>query len=238
MYTVSIVNNKGEMKMAKQTTTQYALTHVKAYIMELIQHEEFALHWMSPDYKAKCQKHLDTEKQKKYYYEDLQVAYFVDEYIRDAKTFAEVKKILTDIYGRGPNTPERGYTNKIFPLITDFYKAMKKVVPVIDYKEHSGTECRGWWRVLEAINGTSKYFCSGDLGRDAYMAQEFYEQGAITQQQYKNHITKRTFDILSSDRFQNEAGQPDYNKIVNFWKEDYVEQELDMRFVNVLKEAA
>ena len=224
--------------MAKQTTTQYALTHVKAYIFEIIQHENRALKWMSPDYKAKCQKHLDTEKQKEYYFEDLAIADFVDEHIRDAKTFAEVKKILTDMYGRGPIALDRSYTKSIIPLIKDFYKAMVKVVPVLEYKDHSGTECRGWWRVFEAINGTSKYFCSFDLGRDAYMAQQFYEQGAITQQQYKNHITNRTFSILSSNRFQNEAGQPDYNKIVDYWKEDYVEKELDMRFVNVLKEAA
>lgn len=222
----------------KMTTSQYALTHVKAYIFEIIQHESDAMLWMSPDYKAKCQKHLDTMKQKGYSVEDLEIASFVCEQIGGAETFAELKKILTGLYGRGPNSPERCYTQSIIPLITDFYKAMLKVVPVIECKEHSGTECRGWWRVFETIKGTSNYFCSFDLGRDAWMAQQFYEQGAITQQQYKNHITKRTFDILSSDRFHNEAGQPDYNKIVDYWKEDYVEKALDMRFVNVLKEAA
>jgi hypothetical protein len=218
------------------TTPQYALTHVKAYIFEIIELQERALYWMSPKYKAECEKSVANDSLGGS--RGLAVAYFVTNIVDDAKTFAEVKKILTDMFSKGPNSPERCYTKRIFPLIEEFYKAMKKVVPVLEYKAHSGTECRGWWRVFAGITGTSRYFCSFDLGRDAYMALTFYEQGAITQKQYNNHITNRTLSMLKSDRFQNENGQPDYNKITEYFYPEYREKELDMRFVNVLKEVA
>ena len=212
--------------MSKKTTTaQYALTHVKAYIQEIIQYEERAFMWMSPDY----QKAYDGDKN-----DMLRVSFFVEENIRNAKTFAEVKKILKEMYGNGMNAPERCYTQRIFPRIEAFYNAMKKVVPIIKYKDHGGTEDRGWWRVFGEITGIDPYFCSYDLGRDMMMAKQFRDAGAITAEQYQNHVTKRTLAMMRSGLFQTD-GQPDADKIINYVKEEYRTSEFyDMRFINAI----
>lgn len=220
--------------MAKLTTPQNALTHVKAYIFENIEDEEYAQTWMSPDYKAECKKYVANIDSTK----SLATAGFVYECIGDAKTFVEVKKILTAMYSKGPNSPERCYTQRLFPLIEKFYNAMKKVVPNLEYKEHSGTECRGWWRVFGEISGSAPYFCSFDLGRDIGMAIDFRNAGAITQQQYNNHVTKRTLQMLGSKRFQTN-GQPDANLVLGYLKPEYQTNEyFDMRFINCLEETA
>ncbi len=218
----------GEYKMAKLTTPQNALTHVKAYITEIIQDQERAMMWMSPDYKAECEKYVDSNTYNSTYD-------FVAECIHDAKTFVEVKNILKDMYSKGPNSPERCYTQKLFPLIEKFYNAMKKVVPNLEYKDHGGTECRGWWRVFGEISGSAPYFCSYDLGRDIGMAIDFRNAGAITQQQYNNHVTKRTLKMLGSKRFQTN-GQPDANLVLGYLKPEYQTNEyFDMRFINCLE---
>lgn len=219
--------------MSKLTTPQNALTHVKAYIVEIIEDEEHAMMWMSPDYKAKCEKYVADKSS-----DSLYIAFFVDECIKDAKTFVEVKNILKDMYSKGPNAPERCYTQRIFPRIEKFYNAMKKVVPNLKYKDHGGTECRGWWRVFGEIIGYAPYFCSYDLGRDMRMAIDFRNAGAITQQQYNNHVTKRTLKMLGSDRFQTN-GQPDANLVLGYLKPEYQTNEyFDMRFVNCVEETA
>ncbi len=136
------------------------------------------------------------------------------------------------------NAPERCYSKRIFPRIEAFYKAMKKVVPNLEYKEHGGTECRGWWRVFGEIMNYNPYFCSFDLGRDMMMAIDFRNAGAITQQQYNNHVTKRTLKMLGSGRFQTN-GQPDANLVLGYVKDEYQTNEyFDMRFVNCVKETA
>lgn len=220
--------------MKKLTTPQNALTHVNAYIFEIIQHQEYAQNWMSPDYKAECKKYVANDPSTK----SLATASFVDECIRDAKTFVEVKNILKDMYSKGPNAPERCYTQRLFPLIEKFYNAMKKVVPNLEYKSHGGTECRGWWRVFGEISGHDSYYCSYDLGRDIGMAIDFRNAGAITQQQYNNHVTKRTLNMLGSNRFQTN-GQPDANLVLGYLKPEYQTNEyFDMRFVNCVGETA
>lgn len=209
----------------KKTTAQYALTHVKAYIQEIIQDEEYAFMWMSPDY----QKAYDGNQ-----HDMLDVSSYVYGCIRDAKTFAEVKNILTDMYGKGKNAPERCYTKRIFPHIEGFYNAMKKVVPNLQYKEHGGTECRGWWRVFGEIKNYAPYFCSFDLGRDMMMARDFRDAGAITSKLYQDHVTKRTLAMMRSSRFQTD-GQPDADLILNYVKDEYQTSEFfDMRFIEAI----
>jgi hypothetical protein len=212
--------------MTKMTTPQYALTHAKAHIFEIIQYEKRAMDYMHQDYVTECKVHFSGPTID---IEGLDIADFVDGYIRDAKTFVEVKNILKKIF-------KDHYIIYLLPRVELFYNAMKKVIPAIEYKDHAGTEDRGWWRVFDEITGTESYFCSGDLGRDAWMALQFYKQGAITQLEYNNHITQRTLRILNCKSFFNHIGQPDYGKIIGYWKPEFVEKELDMRFVNVLKE--
>ena len=218
--------------MTKMTTPQYALTHAKAYIFEIVEYEKYAMNYMHQEYATKCQTHFLKRLEKWNRtgpMDGLDIADFVDGYIRDAKTFVEVKNILKNMF-------KDHYIERLLPRVELFYNAMKKVIPAIEYKDHAGTEDRGWWRVFDEITGTESYFCSGDLGRDAWMALQFYKQGAITQLEYNNHITQRTLRILNCKSFFNHIGQPDYGKIIGYWKPEFVEKELDMRFVNVLKE--
>ena len=208
-----------------KTIAQHALTHVKAYVFEIIEEQEYALKWMNPEY----QEAYEGDKN-----DMLDVAFYVEKCIIDAKTFVEVKKILTKMYGDGQNASERCYTKRIFPRIEAFYNAMKKVVPTMKYKSHSGTEDRGYWRVFDEITNVQSYFCSGDLGRDMLMAKLFRDVNAITEQQYQNHVTKRTLAMMRVSYFQTD-GQPDANLIVGYLKPEYRTDEFfDFRFINAI----
>ena len=103
--------------------------------------------------------------------------------------------------------------------------------------DHGGTEDRGWWRVLEAING-GLYFCSFDLGRDMGMAKTFYESGAITETKYRAHIVRRTLKMMANGRFTNDNGLPCYKALTSYLKPEYNELYLDMNLVNTIKEVA
>lgn len=124
-----------------------------------------------------------------------------------------------------------------FPALKakEFYQAMLKVVPHLKhFKEHGGTECRGWYRVWAAITQESGYFCSFDLGRDAGMAIDFVTHGAITAEQYQAHVTKRTLKMMAATMTE---GRVDTAKILDYFAEEYRDQCLDMTLVRAVEAA-
>jgi hypothetical protein len=124
-----------------------------------------------------------------------------------------------------------------FPFLKakEFYQAMLKVVPHLKhFKEHGGTECRGWYRVWAAITQESGYFCSFDLGRDAGMAIDFVTHGAVTAKQYQAHVTKRTLKMMAATMTD---GRVDTAKILDYFSAEYRDQCLDMSLVRAVEAA-
>ena len=127
--------------------------------------------------------------------------------------------------------------NTKFPFLKakEFYQAMLKVVPHLKhFKEHGGTECRGWYRVWAAITQESGYFCSFDLGRDAGMAIDFVTHGAVTPKQYQAHVTKRTLKMMANTM---RDGRVDTAKILDYFAVEYRDQCLDMALVRAVEAA-
>ena len=219
--------------MTKLTNAQNAMTHVQAYVFEIIQYERNIDSYFSEEFKKLVEAKLDQLKLDPYFSSDLAYAEIVENSIKNAKTISQVKSLLSGLF-------KEHYANRIVPRVDAFYKAMLKTVVLLEYKDHSGTECRGWWRVFDEITGKENYFCSFDLGRDMMMAIKLRDAGAITKQQYLNHITKRTLAMFRSGIFQTD-GQPDTVKVLEYVKPEYRTSEFfDMRFINAvdLKETA
>lgn len=209
------------------TTTQYALTHVKEYIFEIVQYERDIECYFSDDFKKVVDKEVAKMKSEDNFYADLAYADIVTDTIRECKTIKQILSVLEQCF-------KEHYFGKIDWRIEGFFKAMKAVVPHLEYKDHGGTEDRGWWRVYGEIIGFDPYFCSFDLGRDMMMAKKFYDSGAITQEQYNNHVTKRTLAMMRSVYFQTD-GQPDAEKVLNYVKDEYRTSEFfDMRFIDAI----
>jgi len=91
-------------------------------------------------------------------------------------------------------------TEEWHKLLTTFTEDMTKVTKLRkdrgdEYLTHSGTECRGWYRVWQTFALTKDmpghqllnpgYFCQFDLGRDADMLLAFRDAGVIQQDHYK-----------------------------------------------------
>jgi hypothetical protein len=221
--------------MTKLTNAQNAMTHVQAYVFEIIQYERDIDCYFSEEFEKLVEAEVAQIKARNchYFSSDLAYAEIVENSIKNAKTISQVKSLLAGAF-------KEHYANRIVPRVDAFYKAMLKTVPSLEYKDHGGTECRGWWRVFDEITGTENYFCSFDLGRDMMMAIKLRDAGAITKQQYLNHITKRTLAMFRSEMFQTD-GQPDAVKVLEYVKPEYRTSDFfDMRFINAidLKEAA
>jgi hypothetical protein len=120
--------------------------------------------------------------------------------------------------------------------IEAFYKAMFKVVPHIDYPEHSGTECRGWYRVWAAATGLTGYFCEFDFGRDVSMLYDLFEHGAITEAQYVKQRAKNTLSFAKS--IVDDNGSIDTTKMKDYFLEDWVKKCLDVRLLYAFSLAA
>jgi len=193
--------------MKKATRENYALTHVKAYIYELNQYEEHGLDYMKDDVKQKVKKQLDEIDEARL--AELPRAYWIadtiDDIIRNTNNFSEIKSFYKESF-------KQHYLDFIIPRIEGFYKAMVKTVSGLDYPEHSGTECRGWWRVFDEIKQTQGYFCDSDWGRDSYMAREFFKTKAITEQEYNRYVTRFTMNMIKSYAIDSD-GVIDINKL-------------------------
>lgn len=121
-----------------------------------------------------------------------------------------------------------------------FYRAMVVTIKYAwpygdDFKEHSGTECRGWHRVWSYLNDGDMYFSDMDLGRDVAMAESFHKAGAITDEQFEAYKTFITLSMARTKRFQKENGQPDPNLILAYWVPEYVDVIMDMRIIDALR---
>ncbi len=233
--------------MTKKEIKQYALGHVDAYTYELAQEIfiDYGAHRFSKDTIARANaeaKRLGNLGLKKSGASDLDYGRVVNALTYKAKSISEMKKIFAKCCAKESDQ----YTEKM----QVFYDAMLKVIEhtndlkysakynnVWKVEEHVGTEDRGWWRVLEAIKGSS-YFCSWDLARDMLMAEIFYDSGAITEAEYNAHIVKRTLKMMANKRFANEKGLPDYNSLTTYLDPEYNEKYLDMNIVNAIKEVA
>ena len=126
------------------------------------------------------------------------------------------------------------------PTVYDFYQAMLKVTPFriaedkkqgevndISWYEHSGTECRGWFRVWASIKRKSGYFCRWDLGRDQWMAEAFWRSGCWTDKEWADYKTYITMKQYIHEDF-------DIDKVKAYWKPECISKVLDMRLVDVL----
>jgi hypothetical protein len=130
-------------------------------------------------------------------------------------------------------------TNRYGDRVMEFYAAMVKVCAMrlargAEFVDHSGTECRGWYRVWGAIKQHTNYFCQYDLGRDQGMATAFYEAGAISDEEFNAYRTQMTVHMMGAKRFQTN-GFPDPAKIRGYWREEYQEQVLDQRLIKMLE---
>jgi len=230
--------------MNKKTIKQNALGHCIAYTHELAS-AKYRLQGEMPftiltQNKAK-KRFQDSWMARDGHYTtatDLDYGDVISDMVLKAKTIAECKSL----YARA----HRQYFEQDLISIQNFYDAM---LCVIDYEnnvckdieyptqDHTGTEDRGWWRVLDSINAGS-YFCAWDLGRDMAMAETFYKSGAITKLKYNAHIVRRTLKMMSNGRFVNDKGLPDYNALTTFLKPEYNEKYLDMNLINAIKEVA
>ena len=168
--------------------------------------------------------------------------------INGTKNITELNRLLATYVGE-----EIKRTDAFDPSygcdVNGFYVAMKKTIPfLIDMgfgfdngkdaptREHSGTECRGWYRVYGAIKLNTKYFADWELGRDQFMAQLFYKAGAITTEEYDVYKTSITLNMMAGKVFQTN-NFPDPIKIRDYWQKDLVEQILDMRLIRMLETA-
>lgn len=164
-------------------------------------------------------------------------AYITDEDWRDDRLQLAVNKTKT--------IQELLAVQKQFPKtqhydIQGFYKAMLKVCPYLRRKwghaEHTGTECRGWFRVYSAIKENSGYFCNFDLGRDQWMATTFLMVGAITEQdfaRYKTLLTlKQAVSVVQAD------GTIDVSKMRDYWQEDAHDQVFNMPLLRAIESVA
>lgn len=235
--------------MNKKTIKQYALTHAQAYAYELAQElYNQSTNAFSDNIKKEATKLAKNGHWPDEPASDLDYATALTTLTDTAKNISE----LTHAFACGC-TKEDNWQRRIQEFsdrLQNFYDAM---VLVIDHShkdtskheedgyqgvtEHGGTECRGWWRVFESING-EPYFSAFDLGRDIGMAEEFYEAGAITEAQYSAHITRRTLKMMSNSRFCNDRGLPCYNALTGFIKPEYHDVYLNMNLVNSVKEVA
>tara|TARA_R110000803_G_scaffold67365_3_gene129068 strand:+ start:496 stop:1188 length:693 start_codon:yes stop_codon:yes gene_type:complete len=230
--------------MNKKTIKNYALDHCIAYTFELAQ-EQFRLHGEMSFTKA-TQNKAKKSFEKSWMAEDghyttstdLDYGDVICTMVSKAKTIAECKSLYVKAY--------RQNVEGDLISIQNLYNAMLCVINYennvckdIEYPatDHGGTEDRGWWRVLEAING-GLYFCSFDLGRDMGMAKTFYESGAITETKYRAHIVRRTLKMMANGRFTNDNGLPCYKALTSYLKPEYNELYLDMNLVNTIKEVA
>jgi len=235
--------------MNKKTIKQYALTHAQAYAYELAQ-ELFhqSTNAFSDNIKKEATKlaksgHWPTEAPC-----DLTYAHALTTLTDTAKNITELTHAFACGCNKSDNWPIR--IQEFTDRLQNFYDAMVLVIDETHRNaskheeggyqgvtEHSGTECRGWWRVFESING-EPYFSDFDLGRDMSMAEDFYDAGAITEQEYRAHIVRRTLKMMANSRFSNDNGLPDYNALTSYLKPEYNEKYLDMNLINAIKEVA
>lgn len=119
--------------------------------------------------------------------------------------------------------------------IKGFYDAMLKVVPHLEYPEHGGTECRGWYRVWADINNVKSYYCKFDMGRDNAMAYGFLTHGAITQEQYNTYKTKTTLRLALNAVDAN--GNIDIDKITEYYAKEWISRVFNLGLLYSLEQA-
>ena len=93
---------------------------------------------------------------------------FADEKLRNSRTindeestlFEEVRQATTikDLAALTPKSWHQTPKDHHKKVITDFYRAMLKVVQYLDYAEHTDTEDRGWYRVWGSFFDGTGYF--------------------------------------------------------------------------------
>jgi hypothetical protein len=235
--------------MNRKTIKQYALTHAQAYAFELAQE---LFNQTTKAFSDNIKKEA-TKLAKNGYWPD-EPASDLD-YARALTTLTDTAKNideLTHAFACGCNKDDNWQLRiqEFTDRLQNFYDAMVKVIEhshkdtskheeggYQGVTEHGGTECRGWWRVFDAIKGDN-YFSAFDLGRDMGMAEEFYDAGAITEAQYRAHIVRRTLKMMANKRFVNEKGLPDYEALTTYLKPEYNDVYLDMNLVNAVKDVA
>jgi hypothetical protein len=235
--------------MNKKTIKQYALTHAQAYAFELAQELfEQTTNAFSENIKKEATKLAKNGFWPDEPASDLDYATAIIRLTDTAKNINE----LTHAFACGCNKDDNWQwrIQEFTDRLQNFYDAMVKVIEhshkdtskheeggYQGVTEHGGTECRGWWRVFESIHGLP-YFSAFDLGRDMGMAEEFYDAGAITEAQYRAHVTRRTLKMMSSREFCNEQGLPCYKTLTSYLKSEYIDLYIDMNLVNAVKEVA
>ena len=138
--------------------------------------------------------------------------------IYSATTIRQLVAVVKKYNIRAPHYDKRTTADRI----TTFYRAMMKVVPHLDYPEHGGTECRGWYRVHEAIvNPENRYYSSGDCGRDTSMAYDLVIHGAVTKPDYNRWLVKQTLYQLMDSCNANPDGLPNITAIKNRWNKEW-----------------
>lgn len=150
------------------------------------------------------------------------VGYFGEEILDKLREATTIKKLIESI-------PQNVYGRR--ELVSEFYKAMLKVVDHLDYPEYSGTECRGWYRVWGAITQNTDYYCNFDLGRDVGMLITFFEYGTITEEQFNTHRAKNTLRQAMNTMVN---GIPDTDKILKYWRPEYREKAVDLKMLAAL----
>ena len=214
--------------MLKKSSIAYqALTHAQAYAYE---------HAQDIGYIQEDHEFNDAGK-----YVKIRDAEPIYNLIHKTKTIAELNRLLATYVGEKIKrtdmfTPIRGAD------IKGFYLAMKKTIPTLIEEgitswEHSGTECRGWYRVFGAIKKYKSYYCRMDMPRDQWMAESFYKAGAITLEEYAAYRTSMTLDMMNNDMFKTN-GFPDAVKMRDYWRADAIDRCIDMRLLQALESVA
>lgn len=114
-----------------------------------------------------------------------------------------------------------------------FYQAMLKVVPHIAYPEHSGTECRGWYRVWGSMVNETDYWSRFDMYRDIEMARDFYTHGAVTKAQWNRWMTRHTLKLAA--HMVDDTGVVNVAMIKKAFKPDWLARCVDVRVLAALE---
>ena len=209
--------------MKKMSIAYQALTHARAYAYEHAKDTGY----ITDDYDFDDNNKFVRTRTAEPIFDIIDHCKTIKELNHLLKTYVGIRIKRTDVFTASSGADVNG-----------FYQAMKKTIPLLLNEknktwEHSGTECRGWYRVWGSIKRYKSYFCSFDVGRDQWMAESFYKAGAITEFEYNRYKTNMTLRLMINNVDEN--GYPDVKEIRNLWKKECQEEVLDMRLIRMLE---
>jgi hypothetical protein len=112
--------------------------------------------------------------------------------------------------------------------IEDFYNAMLNVVPFIP---ESNLVEPSWFRVWETVKMNCDYWHPLHLSVDASIAEIFYACNVFTEEEYLNHITKRTLKHID---YVTRNNRIHYEEIEQYWRSN-IEAMNNMDIYNAVK---